>query len=211
MRRVYDCARVAPLSDLHADSRSARRRILPVAVIGSARRRPPPAARHAARAVRAPARSAPPPCPSDRRAGSRSTTKALTASVRIGSGTPTTAAIATSGCAREALLDLAGSDPVARRGDHVVGAGAEDARSPPRPSPPRRRSASSRRELLRRPLRVVPVAEEHHRIGAPHRDLAGLARRAPARPSDEDRHLVPGHRPPGDAGPHRQAPPRSCR
>ena len=75
----------------------------------------------------------------------------------------------------QALLDLAGTDPVARRLDDVVGAALEPEVAilvAPRQVAGAQPGAA---ELGGRRVRPAPVFEQEGRVGAPDHDLAHLA------------------------------------
>ena len=79
--------------------------------------------------------------------------------------------------AQQRLLDLARPDAVAGRGDHIVGATAvpEVAVLVAHTEIPGQQPVAG--ELVPGGHRVVPVLEQHHRIGPPEGDLADLAGR----------------------------------
>jgi hypothetical protein len=109
------------------------------------------------------------------------------------SGLPTAAASAHRRVAGQTILDLAGTDAVARRRDDVVVAAEEmDIASLVHDALVARRHPVAD-ELSRRRLLVAPVFEEHHRIGPRHRDLPFLARPAAAVRAD-DRDVMARHR-----------------
>ncbi len=107
------------------------------------------------------------------------------------------------GMTEQAILDLGRTDPVARRGDYVVGA----AQIPEIPVLVLATGVAGEQpvagELLRRRARITPVAEEHDRIGPPDRDVPGFARgkRPPA--IIDDRDLVSRDRATHRSRPHR--------
>src|SRR5689334_9328043 len=77
----------------------------------------------------------------------------------------------------QAILDLARPDPVPRAGDHVV----RPAEKPEMPLGILPAHVAGEevlaREFVTRRRGIVPVAEEHHGVGAADRDLAGLSSR----------------------------------
>ncbi len=79
------------------------------------------------------------------------------------------------GVAQQALLDLGGADAIAGRGDHVIGA----ALVPEIPSSIALAHVAGQQPVADEfgacGLGVVPVVEEHHRIGPANGDLADLA------------------------------------
>src|SRR4051812_21808626 len=123
-----------------------------------------------------------------------STMKALTISVRTGSGLPTTAASATAGCRIRQSSISVGADAVARRGDDIIVAadkldialGVGDALVA--------RCHPVADELVAGRVGLAPIFQEHHRVGPLDRDLSELARPAlrAVRPDHPDR--VAGHR-----------------
>ena len=117
----------------------------------------------------------PRPVPARAKTPGFSTMNALTISPRKASGLPTAAA-GDGGMAQQAVLDLGRPDAIARRWKSRRRRG------------PRRRHSRRRRAAPRSPVSSqsslnfcsvaagrAPIGQEHHRVGPPNRDLAGLA------------------------------------
>jgi G3E family GTPase len=122
-----------------------------------------------------------------------STTKALTISVRTGIGLADGGGERHGRVADEAILDLARADAIARGGDDIVVAADEMDEAVLVEAPLVARGHPVADELRLRGAGLVPVAQEHHRDRAAHRDLARVrpARRR-AVLADHARPVCPG-------------------
>src|SRR5258706_10107446 len=98
------------------------------------------------------------------------------------------------GMAEQAVLDGAGTDAIAGAGDHVVVAADEGYVAVRVLRPGIAGDEPVAYELVLRGLAVVPVAEEHDRVGATHGDRADLARRQNAAGVIDDLDIVSGCR-----------------